>query len=140
MHYAVSSIAKIINASDVSIGADAEIKHLLIDSRKLSSPDNSLFFAIKGARNDGHKFIADLYLKGIRNFIVSDIPENISQFTNANILKVEDTLHALQKLVEYHRSQFTIPVVGITGSNGKTIVKRMAFSIVARRQKYCTQP
>jgi Alr-MurF fusion protein len=129
-NYTISSIAKIINAEIIKCHLDAEIKHLLLDSRRLSSPDNSIFFAIKGARNDGHKFIADLYQKGIRNFVVSEIPEIFNQFNDCSILKVKDTLAALQNLAAYHRSQFTIPVLGITGSNGKTIVKEWLFQLL----------
>ena len=139
-NYTISSVAKIIHADLLSLADDCSIKYLLLDSRKLSSPDNSLFFAIKGDRNDGHKFIADLYQKGIRNFVVSDVPEIFSQLSNCTLLKVDDTLQALQKLAEYHREQFSIPVVGITGSNGKTIVKEWLFQLLREDKNIVRSP
>ncbi len=129
--YSISFISKIVEANILQKSLhDSEINNLLIDSRKLSSADNSLFFAIKGLRNDGHKFILDLYQKGLRNFVVSDVPDFLSQLKDCNILKVDNTLLALQTLAAYHRSKFKIPVIGITGSNGKTIVKEWLYQLM----------
>ncbi|MBL0047555.1 MAG: bifunctional UDP-N-acetylmuramoyl-tripeptide:D-alanyl-D-alanine ligase/alanine racemase [Bacteroidetes bacterium] len=138
--YTISGISKLMDAELIKLSSDCEIKFLLLDSRRLSSPDNSLFFAIKGARNDGHKFIADLYQKGIRNFVVSEVPEIFSQLRDCTILKVPDTLLALQKLAEYHRNQFQIPVLGITGSNGKTIVKEWLFQLLREDKNIVRSP
>ncbi len=138
--YSISVVAKIINADLIALGTECDIKYLLLDSRRLSSPDNSLFFAIKGARNDGHKFISDLYQKGIRNFVVSEVPESFSMLKDCNILKVEDTLAALQKLAKYHRNQFQIPVLGITGSNGKTIVKEWLYQLLREDKNIVRSP
>ncbi len=138
--YQVSKIASILNAKILSLAADSEIKYLLLDSRKITSLDNSLFFAIKGARNDGHKFIADLYHKGIRNFVISDVPDILASLKDCTILKVDNTLQALQLLAEYHRKQFTIPVLGITGSNGKTIVKEWLFQLLREDKNIVRSP
>ena len=121
MSYLLSHIAKIIEA-DATIIHDDTIENLLLDSRKIISPGTSLFFAIKGSRRDGHQFIPELYKKGVRNFIISE-KINLSLYSDANFLEVGDSLYALQLLAAYHRSRFTVPVIGISGSNGKTIVK-----------------
>ena len=128
MNYQVSHIAKILNAEAV-IFKDALVEHLLFDSRKVFFPASSLFFALKGHRRNGHKFIPELYKKGVRNFVVSedlsdqDLPE-------ANMLIVDDGLKALQKLATAHRKLFRYPVIGITGSNGKTIVKEWLYQLL----------
>src|SRR5258705_3725938 len=108
---------------------DATIEQLLLDSRKINSPTTSLFFALKGPRRDGHQFIPDLYKKGVRNFVCSE-KINLSLYPDANFLQVDDGLQALQQLAAYHRGQFNIPVIGITGSNGKTIVKEWLYQLL----------
>ena len=100
------------------------------DSRKLSSPQETLFFAIETKQNDAHKFISDLYGSGVRNFVVTKLFPEWKSFTDVNFLKVTNTLHALQKLAAYHLKQFSIPVIGITGSNGKTIVKEWLYQLL----------
>ncbi len=105
------------------------IEQLLLDSRKIYSPATSLFFALKGPRRDGHQFIQELYKKGVRNFIICEITTS-SLYPDANFLRVDDSLQALQQLAAYHRSQFNIPVIGITGSNGKTIVKEWLYQLL----------
>ena len=100
---------------------DRNIQDLLIDSRQLVNASQTLFFALKSDRNDGHKYIKDLYQNGVRAFVVNRMPEG--DFLEASFVMVEDTLTALQQLAAYHREQFDIPIIGITGSNGKTIVK-----------------
>ncbi len=128
MSYHTSHIAQIINAEGI-IANDILIEHLLLDSRKIYSPASSLFFAIKGVRRDGHQFIPELYKKGIRNFVISQ-PGETSLYTEANFMLVDDTLVALQQLTAHHRQQFNIPVIGITGSNGKTIVKEWLYQLL----------
>ena len=98
------------------------IKYLLLDSRKINSSAESLFFAIKGVRHDGHQYISQLYKSGVRSFIVEESVA-INLFPEANIYQVKSSVAALQDIVAWHRSQYDIPVIGITGSNGKTIVK-----------------
>ena len=101
---------------------DGKVSELSYDSRKIQAANATLFFALKTTHADGHQFLENAYQKEVRNFVVSQ-QVDISLFADANIILVEDTLAALQALASFHRSQFSIPVVGITGSNGKTIVK-----------------
>ncbi len=128
MNYQVSHIANIIGTSS-SVVHDADIEQLLLDSRRVHSGATSLFFALKGHRRDGHQFIADLYKKGVRSFVVSQAVDTAA-CPEANFIFVHDTLIALQQLAAYHRQQFTIPVIGITGSNGKTIVKEWLYQLL----------
>ena len=95
----------------------------IIDSRKVISPKDSLFFAIDGDRNNGHNYITKLYNDGVRNFVIEDPDFNISSFENATFELVDSSIYAFQKYVQNIREQFNIPVIGVTGSNGKTIVK-----------------
>lgn len=101
---------------------------LLVDSRQLLDPARTVFFALAGNRTDGHAFVPELYSRGVRHFVVTravgDCPE-------ARFWEVADVLRFLQQLTKHHRQQFDIPVVGITGSNGKTIVKEWAFELLA---------
>ncbi|MEI6124353.1 MAG: bifunctional UDP-N-acetylmuramoyl-tripeptide:D-alanyl-D-alanine ligase/alanine racemase [Bacteroidota bacterium] len=130
--YTVADIATVLKGKLISVNGTTDvIKHLLIDSRKIVAIESSLFFALVTQRNDGHKYIADLYGKGLRNFVVSTLPENIADFKQANFIEVNNTLLALQQLAGFHRKQFSIPVIGITGSNGKTIVKEWLFQLLS---------
>lgn len=121
MTYSIQHIANIIRVK-TKILFDCEIEYLLIDSRKIVFPNSSLFFALKSERRDGHNFIKEVYERGVRNFVVSETIDT-KNFPEANFLLVDDTLKALQILASQHRRQFNYPVIGITGSNGKTIVK-----------------
>ena len=105
------------------------IEHLLTDSRKIVNAGTSLFFAIKGDRRDGHDFIPDLYASGVRNFVVSD-DRFAGEFPDCNFIVTESTLDALQLIASAHRRRFDIPVIGITGSNGKTIVKEWLYQLL----------
>ena len=105
-------------------GEDMLIEYLLTDSRKLLFPESSLFFALPGQNRNGAAFIKPLYDKGVRSFVVNAADKiDASLFPGSNLLSVNDVLQALQKLASFHRHQFHFPVIGITGSNGKTIVK-----------------
>ena len=121
--YSIGKVNEIVGGKAIRIpNSDQQISELVYDSRKISLPDESLFFALSATR-DGHEFIADAYNQGIRSFIVSkDVPYLMDK-TEVNVLKVHDTLKALQDLATYHRMQFHFPIIGITGSNGKSIVK-----------------
>ncbi|MFI5163805.1 MAG: bifunctional UDP-N-acetylmuramoyl-tripeptide:D-alanyl-D-alanine ligase/alanine racemase [Bacteroidia bacterium] len=131
MYYFAKDIARILNGTIHGNGnPDAVIRHLLIDSRSLASAETSLFFALKGERHDGHKFLADSFQKRVRNFVVSELPQDISQYKDCNFILVKDTLSALQNLCANHRKKFNIPVLGITGSNGKTIVKEWLYQLM----------
>jgi Alr-MurF fusion protein len=120
--FTITQIQKITNAKLVAVNnSNATIANLCIDSRFLSFAAESLFFAIEGTR-DGHNFIQDAYQNGIRNFIVSKKVDCIT-LPKSNVLLVKNVLKALQQIAYAHRSQFDIATIGITGSNGKTIVK-----------------
>ena len=113
----------------IHLDHEEDILHLLTDSRRIYAPSHSLFFALKGERRDGHQFIAEAYASGLRNFVIAEeMP--FTDFPGANFLTVKDTLSALQELAAFHRSQFSIPVIGITGSNGKTIVKEWLYQLM----------
>ncbi|MGL4597508.1 MAG: Mur ligase family protein, partial [Bacteroidia bacterium] len=129
MNYSLSEIATLIHAAPHAWPART-IRQLIIDSRKLAHIDEALFFAIRGERHDGHQFIEDLYARGLRNFVVEALPSNKDQFSEAAFLVVANTTHALQQLAAHHRSRFTYPVVAVTGSNGKTIVKEWLWQIL----------
>lgn len=126
--YTIQNIASLINGEAV-ITNDVQIEHLLFDSRKIYSPQSSLFFAIAGSRRNGHQFIEEVYKKGVRSFVVSQ-EVDINNFPQANFIKVDDSLQALQILAIEHRKNFSIPVIGITGSNGKTIVKEWLYQLL----------
>lgn len=106
------------------------ISSVAIDSRMIFDPESSLFFALKTERNDGHRYIADLVHSGVRAFVVSSYSDEFGKYSNCSFVVVADTLKALQKLAAWNRSQFEIPVLGITGSNGKTIVKEWLFELL----------
>ncbi|HTE23759.1 bifunctional UDP-N-acetylmuramoyl-tripeptide:D-alanyl-D-alanine ligase/alanine racemase [Flavitalea sp.] len=122
MNYDIEKISQIVNGDLRASGGANRIIHLLTDSRKLIYPAETLFFAIISHRRDGHEFISTLYERGVRNFVVSRMP-GLTVPVDANFIVVRDTIQALQQLARYHRGLFEIPVIGITGSNGKTIVK-----------------
>ncbi|MDE3145580.1 MAG: alanine racemase, partial [Bacteroidota bacterium] len=138
MPYKIQNIASIINA-DAKIIADAEIEYLLIDSRKIIFPTVSLFFALHGPRRDGHQFIVEVYERGVRNFVVKK-GFDASSFNKANFLFVNDVLQTLQALAAFHRKQFSIPVIGITGSNGKTIVKEWLYQLLQEDENIVRSP
>ena len=131
MTYTIEKVTTLIGARRYGLH-DANIGFLLTDSRSLCFPEETLFFALKSGRNDGHRYIADLYRRGVRNFVVTDVPQSFDTvYPEANFLKVTDTCEALQRLAERHRDAFNIPIVGITGSNGKTIVKEWLYQVLS---------
>lgn len=137
--YHIKQIAEIIDA--LLTGPDnSAIQHILIDSRQITEAQNTLFVALQTKRNDGHQYIFDLYQKGVRTFLVSYVPDNCRQINNACFLVVKDTLFALQQLTAFHRRQFNIPVIGITGSNGKTIVKEWLYQLLKEDYSICRSP
>jgi alanine racemase len=137
--YTLAEIAEITQGKLDQV-KDASVNHLVIDSRKVFSPEDTVFFALKGERHDGHQFIGELWEKGVRNFVVSKMPGNREELADANFILVSDTLYALQLFASYHRSRFDSPVIGITGSNGKTIVKEWIFHILDDRLNLVRSP
>ena len=121
MVLSIKNIVPILRAQWVGNHPNTLIENIAIDSRSLQNGAQTLFFAIVGPNNDAHTYIEELLEKGVRNFVVTHIPEPFSN--QANFLVVENTLDALQLFAAHHRHLFDFPIIGITGSNGKTIVK-----------------
>ena len=140
MVYTIEKIATLIGARCFG-NENAKVGFLLTDSRSLCFPEETLFFALKSGRNDGHNYIPELYRRGVRNFVVCEVPDDYDKtYPKANFLKVVDTLEALQRLAERHRDEFNIPVVGITGSNGKTMVKEWLYQILSADKNVTRSP
>lgn len=125
--YTISEIATLTGAHRLG-DKDYQIDWLLTDSRSLCFPQSTLFFALRSSRGDGHRFIDELYRRGVRNFVVDHRLEH--ELPEANLLLVPDTRKALQRLAERHRETFSIPIIGITGSNGKTTVKEWLYQLL----------
>ncbi|HEX4840180.1 MAG TPA: Mur ligase family protein, partial [Rhabdochlamydiaceae bacterium] len=145
MVYSIKHIANIVMGHLAQLHHDDSVEHLLLDSRKLIFPENTIFFALPGPRRNGHQYIRELYERGVRNFVVYE-EIRYSDFPQSNFILVSDTLLALQQLTSFHRGQFALPVIGITGSNGKTIVKEWLnqlvedqFNIVRSPKSYNSQ-
>ncbi len=167
MSYTIERIAEIIGARHIG-DAPSAIDWLLTDSRSLSFPEGTLFFALPSKRNNGMRYIPELYIRGVRNFVVSEadyqneeLKAQEAKTTNAapgldatgaqnlhsllsdasvNCLVVPNPLKALQKLAEQHRAQFQIPVIGVTGSNGKTVVKEWLHQLLGPDRKVVRSP
>jgi Alr-MurF fusion protein len=135
-------LSEIYEVTDSDLSTDSmntEVAHLCTDSRQISFPTTSLFIALKSERRNGHLFIKDAYEKGVRGFLIEEqIREK--DFPEAIFIQVEDTLAALQKITSYHRSKFNIPVIGITGSNGKTIIKEWLYQLLSPDFNICRSP
>ena len=151
MTYSIADIAKIVGAERRGC-ADTQINWLLIDSRSLCFPEETLFFAIRTEKNDGHKYVEELYRRGVRNFVVEwggmgeiDSKDSaksigIAGKDDANFLFVKSSVEALQMLAAYHRSRLDIPVIAITGSNGKTTVKEWLYQLLSPYCNVCRSP
>lgn len=146
MNILASQIAKQIKAVDSRLPhPDMEVSRLLTDSRTLTTPDGTLFFAIVTDRNSGMRYVADLYQRGVRNFVVpNDLsPEEeglLDLMADANLWRVRNVVASLQLLAAWKRSQFSIPVIGVTGSNGKTIVKDWLVQLLSADKKVVSSP
>lgn len=136
----ISTIAKLLKVNDNTEFSypDTEVQELIIDTRKITNAAHALFFALKGALRNGHQFIPAAYQKGIRLFVVSESIDQ-SQYPDALFLPVADVLSALQTIGGHHRYGFDYPVIGITGSNGKTIVKEWLYDLLAQCAPYNEQ-
>lgn len=134
----MDEIAAIVDGEIITKGyKDQVITDILIDSRRLTTSDKCLFIALVSKKNDAHRYIADLEKKGIKNFIVTDKSYSTS---GINCIYVENTLKALHKLTAFHRKKFKLPVIGITGSNGKTIVKEWLYQLLNPDTKVVRSP
>ncbi|MFI5221775.1 MAG: bifunctional UDP-N-acetylmuramoyl-tripeptide:D-alanyl-D-alanine ligase/alanine racemase, partial [Bacteroidia bacterium] len=135
MNYFITDIAEITGGKIIHHSTNSQqnpVEHLLIDSRKIIYPESSLFVAIKGERNDGHKYISEVYEAGVKNFLIEkhSTPISIPFSNDVNVVSVDNALMALQQLSAHHRKNFRFPVIGITGSNGKTVVKEWLFQLL----------
>ncbi len=135
MSYTIELISQLIAAQRMG-DRPATIDWLLTDSRSLSFPEETLFFALTTKRNKGAQYIPDLFDRGVRNFVVSTddmagLTLSTEQKDDCNFLVVAHPMKALQKLAEQHRDRFRVPVIGITGSNGKTIVKEWLHQLLS---------
>lgn len=124
-----SQLESICHGKILQQQGDPVLEHLLIDSRKIILSSGATFFAIQGSRNDGHQYVGALYAQGIRNFVVE---KKINLPADANILQVSSAILALQQVAAAHRALFNIPVIGITGSNGKTIIKEWLYQLLSQ--------
>lgn len=137
----LADVVAFIEPKDTILGSpESEITELAIDSRKVVEADYTLFFAIETEKNDGHRYIAQLYRIGVRNFVITKVMREFAECEEANFLLVDDVVEALQRLAQKHRQQFHYPVIGITGSNGKTIVKEWLASILSDKFKVAKSP
>ncbi|MCU7548452.1 bifunctional UDP-N-acetylmuramoyl-tripeptide:D-alanyl-D-alanine ligase/alanine racemase [Chitinophagaceae bacterium LB-8] len=127
--YPINTICDVVKGKPLQLFSDVEITELVYDSRKVQSPASALFFALKTSHGNGHLFLQDAYKTGIRNFIVEE-DVDLMLLPESNVIRVESSLDALQQLAIFHRSHFHVPVIGITGSNGKTIVKEWLFQLL----------
>lgn len=137
MEYLISEIADILSM-DMPANPEYVVDTLLTDSRSLTYPEKTLFFALPTANNDGHKFIKELYDRGVRNFVVSHLIEGMP--SDANLLLVDDVLSALQTVATAHRKHYDVPVIGITGSKGKTTLKEWIYQTLNPAHKVIRSP
>ncbi len=130
--YTIGQIAEAVKGKLIyPATAGMSIRDIMIDSRQLIAAEQCLFFALISERNNGHRYISQLYEKGLRAFVISQLPPDIKAMPDAAFIMVENTLAALQALAAFHRRQFDMPVIGITGSNGKTIIKEWLFQLLS---------
>lgn len=139
--YDLLTIAEKIGAYETTIRKNEPIEHILTDSRLLIDPQHTLFFAFRTNTGNGHKYIASLYQHGVRNFVV-DAEEEVDErlIPKANVLYTHDTLKAIQRLAAAWRGEFTMPVVAITGSNGKTVTKEFAYQLFSQKYNIVRSP
>ena len=126
-----SQLAHIAGGSTLLLSKDRDVTRLMIDSRKVAIGEDSLFFAIRGQHHNGHDYIHSLYHQGVRQF-VGEQPIDTAGLDEANILLAGSSTDALQALAAHHRQGFSIPIAGITGSNGKTIVKEWLYQLLSK--------
>ena len=139
MNLLVSEIAKITDGKLIGQG-DFQISQLLIDSRSYSLQGKTVFFALRGPHHNGHHYITQLIARGVNCFVLNETPENSGEFSNTSFILVKDSLLALQKLAAYCRKQYLSTLIGITGSNGKTIIKEWIAQILSGKKNVIRSP
>jgi len=139
MKYNIRQISDIVKGELTLKGHNIDLTNIIFDTRKISFAKSSVFFAFTTQSNDGHRYIDRAYESGIRNFVVKD-SHAFNQYEDANFTVVKNTLEALQLLAQFHRQQFEIPVIGITGSNGKTVLKEWLHKALSTKYKVIQSP
>ena len=134
-----SELDKITGGKIIHLAEDKKVNTLVTDSRKPVVSEGSVFFALRGERHDGHLYIGELYHLGIRQFIVEKLVD-IKSFPEGNFIQVGSVLAALQAIAAAHRKSFSIPIIGITGSNGKTIIKEWLFQLLSMDKRIAKNP
>lgn len=142
MKYTVAEISNIIDANVLQKAESSLIEYLLFDSRKILFPSASVFFALSGPKRNGVEFIEEVYRRGVRAFIVDDSfsINRLNEYPGASFLHVNNVLDALHQLTTFYRNQFSYPVIGITGSNGKTIVKEWLYQLLSENYQIVRSP
>ncbi len=135
-----NEINTVVKGNIIVAANDFAIDNLLIDSRKIAYPASSIFVPIVTERRNAHQYIEQVYKAGVRCFLVSEPIHNIASFKDAWFIEVKNTLLALQQIVVWHRNKFTFPIIGITGSNGKTIVKEWLYQLLENDYKIVRSP
>jgi alanine racemase len=135
-----SKLPSVTKGTLEQLGKDRGIASLFTDSRKALPSDDALFFAIRGAHHDGHHYLKKLYESGVRQFVIEYSTDVLAGLTDCNILRVESSVKALQDIVSHHRASLSMPVIGITGSNGKTIIKEWLFQLLSEDYKIAKNP
>ena len=139
MKYSLETLSE-VTSGKIYGNPETIISKILIDSRTVVTDNNSLFIAIKGEHNDGHDYISIMYERNIRTFLVEYLPEKFELLENTSFLLVKNALNALQQIASYNRKQYNYPILGITGSNGKTIIKEWIFQLLDDKKKIIRNP
>lgn len=139
--YSLNQIAEITDSRFVGKN-NYKVKHFLNDSRSLYSTNDALFIALKTTRNNGHNYIEGLIENGLRSFLIQESEFDTTPYKNSDVSFIlsKDPLKTIQQLASYHRQQFNIPVIGITGSNGKTVVKEWLYQCLKAEYSICRSP
>lgn len=139
MKYSIIELANVLKIKEVN-NSGYTISNLLTDSREVFKPEYTLFFALKTKNDDGHNYIDELYQLGVRSFVVQEVRANWESYDDANFLQIKNPLQGLQRIAAYHRKKFDIPVIAITGSNGKTISKEWIAQILESEKRVTRSP
>lgn len=135
-----SDLPEITQGSLVALKHDHSVSTLLTDSRKLNAEKGAVFFAIRGEHHNGHHYLKAAHAAGVRQFVVENIEAIDETFADSNVLLVHSSLEAIQLIAAYHRKQFQIPIIGITGSNGKTIIKEWLYQLLSSDYRVVKNP
>jgi len=140
LHYSIEQLAQVIDARPYGNLNQEHIKAVVTDSRMVMQTQHLVFFALVGEQHDGHDYIPELYARGVRVFVVSSAVKFGADQPDAAFLQVYNSLDALQQLATFHRKSYTLPVIGITGSNGKTIVKEWLAQLLGANYQLIRSP